>query len=104
MNRDVGPQLDQPLPPTREIVEIADRLGAIFIEHLHIDVPTPDTDLLEAGLLDSFSLVDLLLRVEREFNVAVSLVDLDIEHLRSLRSLSSLLCSMLTKASAAPGV
>jgi D-alanine--poly(phosphoribitol) ligase subunit 2 len=106
MNRAVGAQVARPLPLSQEqeIDEIAERLGAIFIEHLHIDVPTPDTDLLEAGLLDSFALVELLLRVEREFNVAVSLADLDIDHVRSLRSLSFFLCSMSSRASAAPGV
>ena len=104
INSSLGVHTDLALPLARERDEIAERLGAIFIEHLDIDVPTPDTDLLENGLLDSLALVELLLWVEREFNVAVSLVDLDIEHIRSVRALSSLLRSMLTKASATRAV
>jgi D-alanine--poly(phosphoribitol) ligase subunit 2 len=101
MNGAVRTQVAGPPPPTRESDGFAERLGAIFIDHLHIDVPTPETDLLEAGFLDSLALVELLLQVEREFNIAVSLLDLDIEHVRSLRSLSSFLSSALTKAGAA---
>src|ERR1700716_916414 len=37
-----------------------ERLRALFLRHLHLEVPSADTDLLETGLLDSLQLVDLL--------------------------------------------
>ena len=40
---------------------IIERLGAVFVESFHIEVPSADLDLLESGILDSFQMVQLLL-------------------------------------------
>ncbi len=51
----------------------------LFSEQLHIDVPTPDTDLLESGMMDSFAFVNLLVMMESELRINVSLDDPDLE-------------------------
>ncbi|MGQ0613563.1 MAG: phosphopantetheine-binding protein [Planctomycetaceae bacterium] len=63
---------------------LIERLTAMFREKLLIDVPSPATDLLEAGILDSLTLVDLLLHLESEFGHPVAIESLDIESFRSL--------------------
>jgi len=62
---------------------IIDRLGAVFLDGLHIEPPAPDTDLFETGLLDSFQLVELLLLLERHFGFQVKIDEIDLEDLRT---------------------
>jgi len=63
---------------------IVERLRALFVETFHIDVPSSDTDLLDAGILDSFQFVELLLQLERRFNVRIAIEDFDLDDLRTL--------------------
>ena len=48
-----------------------------------------DQDLLEAGVLDSMALIELLYAIEQEFTVELPLEDLDVELLRSVRGIAS---------------
>jgi len=63
---------------------IIERLGALFSERFHIEVPSSDTDLLETGILDSFQFVELLLQLEQRFNVRIAIEDFDLDDLRTL--------------------
>lgn len=67
---------------------IVDRLGALFVEHFHIAVPSPDTDLLEAGILDSLQFVELLLQLEQRFGFHIKIDDIDLDNLRTLRRIA----------------
>lgn len=49
---------------------------------------TPDTLLLESGLLDSVAAVDLMLAIEGRFGCTIPLTEVE-EHLHSLRTLTS---------------
>lgn len=60
------------------------RLKALFRDKLHLHVESGGTDLLESGLLDSLTLVDLLLHLETDFGLRVSLEELDLEAFRTL--------------------
>jgi acyl carrier protein len=64
---------------------VTDRVQRLFVEALNVEVPSPDTDLIEGGLLDSLALVELLFAIEREFDVAIALENLDIDTFRSVR-------------------
>ena len=79
-----------------DISKVLERVQTVFTDSLNVEVPTPDTDLLESGLLDSLALVSLLLNIEREFGVSVSIEDMDFEHWRSVRAISSFLVSTLS--------
>lgn len=68
-----------------------DRISAIFLEKLHITVPSTETDLLETGILDSLQLVDLLLNLEKEFSVRIQLDSLEIESFRSISRIADLI-------------
>ncbi len=68
-----------------------ERLRTLMLEHLHVDVPSADADLLESGMLDSLQLVDLLLLIEQHFGRRVAIEAIDLENLRSLARLAQLL-------------
>jgi acyl carrier protein len=65
------------------------RIRRLFADVLYVQVPSADTDLIDAGLLDSLGLVELLVRLEETFGVEVPLDSLDIEDFRSLRSIGA---------------
>jgi acyl carrier protein len=67
---------------------VTDRVQRLFVEALNIQVPSPDADLIDGGLLDSLALVELLFAIEREFNVSIPLEDLDIDTFRSVSSIA----------------
>jgi D-alanine--poly(phosphoribitol) ligase subunit 2 len=64
--------------------EMADRLARIFAEALHMEAPAIDTDLFDSGMLDSLAFVELLLRLEQDFGVSVSVDDLELDNFRTL--------------------
>ena len=65
-----------------------DRVQRLFVEALNVQVPSPDTDLIDGGLLDSLALVELLFAMEREFNVTIPLEVLDIDRFRTVNSIA----------------
>ena len=69
---------------------IIGRLGTLFTACFHIEVPSPDTDLLESGILDSLQFVELLVQLEQNFNLRIRIDDIDLEDLRSLARIARL--------------
>ena len=67
---------------------IVDELNALFAEALHIEVPGPDTDLIDSGVLDSLQLVQLLLQIEERMGTRIPLEDVDLDDLRTVERLS----------------
>lgn len=72
---------------------IVERLGALFAENFHIEVPAPDTDLLESGLLDSFQFVELLAHLEGQFGLRIRIDDLELDDLRTLERIARLVAA-----------
>ena len=70
---------------------VEDRIRLLLQGVIQRDVPNSDVDLIEEGLLDSLSLVELLFQIEQEFDVAVSLESLDLDDIRSVRGIGRLL-------------
>jgi acyl carrier protein len=67
------------------------KIEDLFRDRLNIRVDSPETDLLESGILDSISLVELLFRLEQEFAVRITIADLDIESFRSIASIAAMI-------------
>src|SRR5256885_1683091 len=86
----------------RDRTAALERLRALFLRHLHLEVPSADTDLLETGLLDSLQLVDLLMLIEEEFGRRISLEAIELDDLRSLTRLAGLVSRPAEPAPAAP--
>ncbi|HYE35748.1 acyl carrier protein [Methylocaldum sp.] len=68
---------------------LAQAVTRLFAAHLNIEVPEPDTDLMDGGFLDSLLLVNLIVALEREFGVSVSIDDLDL-NLENFRTVSQI--------------
>lgn len=63
----------------------------VFTEHLALEVPAADTDLFEAGLVDSLALVQLILALEQTFKVTIPLREIDLDRLRSVDAIAELI-------------
>lgn len=58
-------------------------------ERLHIEVPGPDAELFESGLIDSLAFVELLLMVSEEFGVEADMADLDMDNFHTVRHIAA---------------
>ena len=63
-------------------------LTVLFAEKLNVEVPSVDSDLLQTGILDSMSLVELFLILEREYGVKISMEDLEIENFQTISQIA----------------
>ena len=60
------------------------RIARLFLDNLHLEIPSADTDLFDSGVLDSMAFVELLALLEQEFGVEVTLNDVEIDNFRSI--------------------
>jgi acyl carrier protein len=80
--------------------ELLVQLRKVFLEKLHVEVPSHDTDLVEKGIMDSMMLVDLLLHLEDEFQVKISMETLEIDDFRSVNAIVAFLLRTRSNGSA----
>ena len=71
-------------------IDTAAEILTILREDIDIEVPSPDSELLDSGLLDSIKLVDLIVVLEKRFEVQLDLISLDFGDLESVQSLARL--------------
>ena len=71
------------MTPSEVEDQLAEMIQAVILKRV-----SPDTLLLESGLLDSVAAVDLMLAIESRFGCTVPLTEVE-EHLHSLRTLST---------------
>jgi len=72
---------------------IQDEIIQFFDEELNIEVPSVDTDLVEEGLLDSLTFVQLLFHFEQQYGIEMDLEELEIDTLRSVERIANFLMS-----------
>jgi D-alanine--poly(phosphoribitol) ligase subunit 2 len=77
----------------RDAKAIIEGLGAVFVESFHMDAPSPDTDLLKTGILDSFQFVELLVELEQRFGLRIKIDDIDLDDLRTLERIARLVAA-----------
>ena len=71
-----------------DCTEIRNQIAQLFTEQLSIDVPTPDTDLLDGGILDSLKFVELLVQLEQRFGTRVNLNEFEPDNFRSIERIA----------------
>ena len=71
--------------------EVASEVQTLLSEKLTAQVTSLDADLLEAGVLDSLALVQLVMHLEERFGFKVAMEELEIEDLRTIRSIARLI-------------
>ena len=65
-----------------------DRIIHLLSERVHVEAPSPDTDLMESGLLDSLTLVELMSSLEEQFGINISFDEVEIDNFRSARRIA----------------
>ena len=66
-------------------------VSALFRDKLGIEVPSPESDLIESGLLDSLRLVELLLEIEASLGCRIPIDEIELDDLRSVRRIARLI-------------
>jgi acyl carrier protein len=82
---------------------LQDRIGNVFVQHLHIQPPSPDKDLIESGIIDSLTFVELLARLEQEFSIRIPLDDLDLNQFRSIARINEFVRGKTSRSEVALG-
>jgi methoxymalonate biosynthesis acyl carrier protein len=83
--------------------DIQRRIAGWFLQSLGLEIPTPETDLFETGVLDSLAFVELLLQLERDFGVKIALDEVEIDHFKSVERIATFLLNGGTAAPLAEG-
>jgi len=78
--------------------DLQDRIGSVFVRHLHIERPDRDRDLIESGMIDSLTLVELIANLEQEFTVRIPLDDLDLNQFRSIAHIAEFIGTLIQKS------
>ena len=65
-----------------------DRIIHLLSERVHVEAPSADTDLMESGLLDSLTLVELMSSLEEQFGIHISFDEIEIDNFRSARRIA----------------
>lgn len=61
-----------------------ERITSLFANEMCLQIPSVETDLFDTGVLDSLAFEQLILHLEREFGVTMSVDDLEMDHFRSI--------------------
>lgn len=69
--------------------DLTGRISALIEEVLHVEVPAPETDLIDAGLIDSVALVELITEIEQELGIQLPLDEFDLDRFRSAEQIAA---------------
>lgn len=86
---------------SRDYRGVQNRLTTIFSETMHVEVPSADVDLFASGILDSQRFVELLLHLEKYFNISIDIDDFEIENFRCIEKIAALIVQRQNEAAAA---
>jgi acyl carrier protein len=78
------------------------QLRELFAEKLNLEVPHTETDLVEGGMIDSMTFVDLLAHLERQFGVNISSDALDLDNFRSIAKIAEFVAKNSRNGAAHP--
>jgi D-alanine--poly(phosphoribitol) ligase subunit 2 len=86
----------EPTAATANGLDLEGRIRELFLGALDIRIDSAEIDLIEAGLLDSLVLVELLLQLEQEFGIDVVMADLEIDDFRTVKSIAAFVTRLCT--------
>lgn len=73
------------------MTDLTEVVLGIFRDELSIEVPGPDVDVIETGLLDSLGLVTLVVELEQRCGVEIPFETLEVDDFRTMRSIVRLI-------------
>jgi D-alanine--poly(phosphoribitol) ligase subunit 2 len=71
-----------------DVRDLETRITQLFAERLEVEVPSPDLDLFQAGVVDSLMFVKLLAILEEQFGFRLAFDELEIDDFRSVRHIA----------------
>ncbi|HZI21188.1 MAG TPA: acyl carrier protein [Gemmatimonadales bacterium] len=80
-----------------EALDLESQIAELFAEHLQVELPSPDLDLFEAGVVDSLLFVKLLAALEERFGFQLSFEELEIDDFRTLRHIARFVAAKRTE-------
>ncbi len=79
------------LETIREQTCMQESVTSLFHDELQVEVPSPDVDLFETGVLDSLKIVELLNCLEARFGTHIGQDDLEFDKFRSIAEIAQFL-------------
>ena len=79
---------------------IPKRVTDLVTDVLQTRIPAQTTDLIDAGILDSLGFVDLIARLEQEFDIHISLETVGIDQFRSVQAIAAYVSGVPESAAA----
>lgn len=76
--------------------DLKSELVEVLTRELNIKIPSPETDLVSESLLDSFGLVNLIMLLDKQWDVKVSTDKMDLENFRSIERIAAFIESERT--------
>jgi acyl carrier protein len=83
---------------------LLDRIYRLFEEELSQPAPAPETDLFDSGAVDSLEFTNLILVLDREFELRLSFDNIDLECFRSLGSIARYIAARTGVGVMVPGM
>lgn len=71
------------------------RIKQVICNTLLVEDISTHEDLFESGYLDSLAIVSLLVAIEEEFNISLSMETLDLEEFRSIQTIYTLISPLI---------
>lgn len=68
--------------------EIQQALKQFISDQFNVELPSTSADLIEAGILDSFMLIEVVMYMETEFSVTIELDDLEMDNFVTVESMA----------------
>jgi len=72
-------------------LNVSEKISTIVSKALTIEKVDIDKDLFESGLLDSLSLIQLMVELEEGFAITITPEELDVEDYRTVRTMSKMI-------------
>lgn len=73
---------------------LANQVAELIQDVLAVEVPAPDTDLVEEGLIDSLALMSLITEIELEFGVRLPIDEFDLNRFRSAEQIATVVVEL----------
>jgi len=89
----------RPARPPKEDALLGE-IHDLFLSSLSVEVPSPHEDLFKTGILDSMTLVQLIILLENQFGLSLSLEDLDVAAFATTEGIARLVRQLRTPAEA----
>jgi acyl carrier protein len=76
-------------------ISIQQSLLQFFRDRFDVEPPSTDTDLIEAGILDSLMLIELVVFIEEQFQVVTELDDLEMDNFLTIDDMARFVAARL---------